>query len=159
MSRALCNSLDENFQAATKLVAETIGQFSPNQWTRGIDTFQVPCKIAYHIVECLDYYFREEPDKTFQWGYRFQGGWWELADENQPTPQALLEYLSEVECHVRHHFSGLQDDDLAIPFDKEKEHGETRLGHYVYALRHTMHHHGALSFISLSFGNKHGTWD
>jgi hypothetical protein len=159
MSRVLCDSLFRNFQRAVKLVAESIGQFEQDQWTRGIDSFQVPCKIAYHIIDCLDYYFREQPDKPYQWGYRFHGGWWELSDEKQPTPDALLQYLGDIEQRISQHFSALHDEDLATPYDEEKEHGDTRLGHYVYALRHTMHHHGALSLLSLTYGNQHGTWE
>jgi uncharacterized damage-inducible protein DinB len=157
--KALCMSLADNFQESVKLVAETIRQFKPEQWTKGIDTFQVPWKIAYHIVECLDYYFREKPTEPFQWGHRFQGGWWELSDKSVPSQDALLEYLEEIEHRIYQYFLSQDDSQLATPFDKEKEHGETRLGHYAYALRHTMHHHGALSLLSLTYGNPQGTWE
>ena len=159
MSQVLCNSLLGNFQAAVKLVAESIREFEQDQWTRGIDPFQVPCKIAYHIIDCLDHYFWEQPDEPYQWGYRFDGGWWELSDEEQPTQDALLEYLGEIEHRISQHLSVLHDEDLATPHDEENEEGDTRLGHYVYALRHTMHHHGALSLLSLTYGNQHGTWE
>jgi len=139
--------------------AESISQFKPNQWTRGIDNFQVPCKIAYHMIECLDYYFREKPDEPFPWGYRFNGGWWELPDDKQPAPDALLHYLEEIEQRISRHFSLIHDADLTTPFDQEKEHGDTRLEHYCYALRHTMHHHGALSLLSLVYENQPGIWE
>lgn len=159
MSQILCAGLNDNFQEAGKLVAETIRQFTSEQWTKGIDAFQVPWKIAYHIIDCLDYYFREQPDKPFQWGYRFQGGWWEIPADKVPSQDALLEYLEEIDHRISRHFLMLDDNQLTMPYDKDKEHGETRLGHYVYAIRHTMHHHGALSLLSLTFGNPQGTWE
>jgi len=159
MSQVLSTSLANNFQEATKLVTETIHQFKPEQWTKGIDAFQVPWRIAYHIIECLDYYFREQPTEPFEWGHRFQGGWWELSADRLPSPDDLLRYLEEIEHRISRHFSALDDSQLTSPYDKEKEHGQTRLEHYVYALRHTMHHHGALSLLSLSYGNPQGTWE
>jgi len=159
MSQVLCMSLANNFQEAAKLVAETTGHFKPEHWTKGIDSFQVPWKIVYHIIDCLDYYFRELPDEPYQWGHRFHGGWWELSADRLPSQDALLGYLGEIEQRISQHFSVLGDEDLATPYDTEKEQGETRLGHYVYALRHTMHHHGALSLLSLTYGNQQGTWE
>jgi hypothetical protein len=158
VARILCDSLWENCHSALGLVAETVGQFEPEQWIEGVDFFQVPAKIAYHIVDTLDYYFREEPGGEYTWGHRFGGGWWKLADDDQPSPAKVLAYLAQVEARIDQHFAVLEDDDLVAPFDKAREHGETRLGHYVYALRHTMHHHGALSLLSLSQGNEPGSW-
>ena len=158
MSNLLCASMLDNYQKTIMLVAETISQFDQEQWGKGIDFFQIPSKIAYHIIDCLDFYFREIPNDEYKWGHRFGGGWWELADEQQPTQEALLEYLKEVEERIAYHLTSLIDIDLATPYDEEKRHGETRLGYYVYALRHTMHHHGALSLLSLYYGNENGTW-
>jgi hypothetical protein len=78
---------------------------------------------------------------------------------NQSVVGSQLGYLGEIEQRISQHFSTLGDEDLTTPYDAEKEHGDTRLGHYVYALRHTMHHHGALSLLSLTYGNQQGTWE
>jgi hypothetical protein len=64
-----------------------------------------------------------------------------------------------MEDRIVGHLSALKDEDLVEPFDAEREHGETRLAHTIYALRHTMHHHGALSLMSLRFGNPEGLWE
>jgi uncharacterized damage-inducible protein DinB len=158
MSSVLCEGLLDNYRKAIGLVAETIGQFDPEQWRQGISFFQVPCKIAFHTVDCLDYYFREAPEMEYRWGHQFGGGWWELTDDAQPDQQALLGYLREVEARIEEHLTSLTDGDLVTPYDAEGQLGETRLGHYVYALRHTMHHHGALSLLSLYQGNEEGSW-
>mgnify|MGYP006304741145 CR=1 FL=1 len=159
MTEKLCQSLFTNFENAFKLLEDTILQFTPGQWLRGEDAFQVPAKISYHILDALDYYFRPEPNEKYTWGHRFGGGWWELPEEELPSPHDLLTYLQELEGRAqRTFFHDLTDADLSEPFDKAKEHGETRLGHFIYALRHTMHHHGALSLLSLQFANPEGIW-
>ncbi len=140
------------------LVREAITGFDDAQWRRGELPLQVPWKLAYHVVECLDYYFREDVAGDFRWGYRFGGGWWSLGPEEIPQQAELLAYLDEVEERIADHLSALADDRLVEPFDPQKEHGHTRLGHYLYGLRHTMHHHGEMSLLSLQFGNAEGSW-
>lgn len=158
MSNPLCLSLLHNFENAITLVEETILQFDEEQWVKGQSFFQVPCKIAYHIADTLDYYFRQDRQGAYPWGHRFGGGWWQLKDAEQPTAEDMLLYLAEIRQRIQEHLGALADDDLARPFDPAHEHGETSLGHYVYALRHTMHHHGALSLLSLRYGNPEGRW-
>jgi hypothetical protein len=70
----------------------------------------------------------------------------------------LIAYLSEIQARIAGELSALTDDQLATPHDTERRHAQTRLGHYVYALRHTMHHHGALTLLSIHFGNQGGSW-
>ncbi len=152
----LNKALIANFKGATKLVADVLTKFSQDQWVRGDASLQVPWKLAFHIVDCLDYYFRE--DVPYQWGHRFGGGWWQLADDKIPNPDSVLEYLKEIEERIVRQLSSLEDQDLAEPFDPEKQLGDSKLAHYIYALRHTMHHHGELSLLSLQFGNEEGLW-
>jgi hypothetical protein len=159
MSQILCQSLLANYRAASYMVAESSGQFSPTQWRQGLDSFQVPWKIAYHIVDCLDYYFREPADAAYAWGHRFGGGWWELTEARLPPPAEVRAYLDDIEARIERHFGAIQDEALALPFDSQQEHGATRLGHYVYALRHTLHPHGALSLLSLNHGNPKASWE
>jgi len=160
MTEVLCQSLWVNYKNSFKLIRNTISQFTSDQWLRsGYDNFQMPVKISYHMLDALDYYFRTKPDGEYIWGHHFGGGWWELNESDLPDPQELLEYLDDIEVRVRQaFFKDLVDEDLAEPFDHEREHGDTRLEHYIYALRHTMHHHGALSLLSLQFENPKGIW-
>lgn len=154
----LSQSILRNYQSALLLVRDAITGFDDSQWRRGELPLQVPWRLAYHVVECLDYYFRKGAGSDFQWGYRFGGGWWSLETERIPTQSDVLAYLGEVEERLLAHLSSLTDDRLVEPFEPGKEHGLTRLGHYLYGLRHTMHHHGEMSLLSLQFGNPEGAW-
>jgi hypothetical protein len=158
MSHLLCDSLLDNYRKAIALVVEVTRQFDQEEWRKGINFFQVPSKIAFHIVDTLDFYFRENPDDGYKWGHRFGGAWWQLSDDVQPSQEAVLEYLTVIEERIVQHFSLLDDASLVTPYDTKRQHGETRLGHYVYALRHTMHHHGAFSLLALYYGHEEGTW-
>jgi hypothetical protein len=154
----LTKDLLDQYRRALSMLRATIGKFGPEQWTAGISWFQSPAKVAYHTVECLDAYFREDLDAEYTWGHRLGAPFWELADEEQPSQEWLLGYLEELQTRIEREFSSLADSDLAEPHDTEKRHAETRLGHYVYALRHTMHHHGALTLLSIHHGNQGGSW-
>jgi hypothetical protein len=158
MSTVLTTDLLDQHRRAISMLRATIGKFSAEQWTSGISWFQSPAKVAYHVVECLDAYFREDPDADYRWGHRFGAPFWELPDAEQPSQKALLEYLDDLEDRIERELSALTDADLAEPHDAERRHAETRLGHYVYALRHTMHHHGALTLLSVHHGNEGGSW-
>jgi len=149
MSQVLVNDLQDQFRRGILMVRNTIGKFSAQQWQSGITGFRVPSTLSYHIVECLDYYFRDT-HLEFGWGSRLGP---------QPTQQALLGYMDEIEARIVKHLAALDDVDLATPHDEKREHAQTRLGHYVYALRHTMHHHGALTLLSIHHGNVGGSWE
>jgi hypothetical protein len=155
MSTKLCAGVLANLQAAINLLTETIGQFSEPAWSKpGVNRFHVPVTIAMHTVECLDYYFR--PDTATPWNW---GGWWPHPDDVKPTPDELLAYLTQVRSRVEAHVAGLKDADLASPYDAGSELGHTRLAHYIYALRHTMQHQGALSVLALQAGYPSGHWE
>ena len=158
MSTLLTQDLLEQTRRAIAMLGDTIRKFEPRQWTQGISDFQTPAKVAYHTIECLDAYFREDPNADYAWGHRFGAPFWELSDEEQPSQEALLAYLEDLETRIARELSSLTDDQLTAPHDEQRRHAETRLGHYIYALRHTMHHHGALTLLSVYHGNRVGSW-
>jgi hypothetical protein len=133
-------------------------RFDEQQWKRGLDLFLVPVKLATHIFDCLDYYFSGKVPDQYKWGYRFGGGWWELPDDKLPDKAAVLAYAREIEERVVRELTSLDDQDLARPVEINDGSGATLLGHYIYALRHTMHHHGELAALDVYHGNEGGAW-
>jgi len=158
LSTVLTEDLLDQYQRAIAMLRATIRKFDRPQWTKCLSAFQAPAKVAYHTIECLDAYFREDPNAEYRWGHRFGAPFWKLPDEEQPSQEALIDYLDELEARIECELSSLTDDQLTAPHDEERRHAETRLGHYIYALRHTMHHHGALTLLSIHFGNQGGSW-
>ncbi|MHB1355206.1 MAG: DinB family protein [Anaerolineae bacterium] len=155
MSEPLCASVLSNLRSAIALLAETIGQFTEPAWTRsGIDRFHVPVTIAMHTVECLDYYFRRDTATPWAWG-----GWWQHPDDVKPSPAELLSYLQDVAQRVELYWTVLTDADLSQPYTAGQEHSQSHLRHAIYAIRHTMQHHGALSLLALHAGYPSGHWE
>ena len=156
MSHLLRDGIVDNFRKALALVSETIGHFDDEQWGQEISPLQVPWRIAYHTIDALDYYFRDEEERRS--GHRYGSGWAELPDDERPSQEDLLLYLSDVHEKILRHFASIDDENLGKTYRERNGYKVTWLAHYVYALRHTMHHHGALSLLSLYLGNEEGSW-
>jgi hypothetical protein len=139
------------------MLESTIEEFDDQQWITGFSILQVPVKLAIHILDTLDYYFCGKPSDQYTWGHRFGGGWWELKDDQLPSKTAVLDYAREIAQRIFSELRAKQDSDLFHPFEIDDS-GATLLGHYVYALRHTMHHQGQLSCLSIQQGNEGGDW-
>jgi uncharacterized damage-inducible protein DinB len=159
MSRVVVDDLLDQFQKAISMVRFTVEEFDNEQWLSGISWFQTPARVGYHLVESLDLYFSGKRDgQEFAYGYRFGGLWWEMKDELLPGRGALLEYLDEVKETIEGAFASLDDENLSAPFELYDWSGSTLLGHYVYALRHTMHHQGALTVLATYHGHEKESW-
>ena len=103
----------------------------------------------------IDFFFREDRETGYQWGHRFGKPWRKLGDDEQPTPEEQLAYMVVLKARVKAHFAGLEDSQLYEPFAERP----TRLEYYLYALRHTMHHQGALTALSVYHGNDTDNWE
>ncbi len=159
MGKVLTRDLLNQYERAIAMVRFTIEEFDDEQWLSGISWFQTPARLGYHVIEALDFYFSGKRDGTeFQYGHRFGGPWWELKDEELPGQDAVLEYLSEMETKIAETFESLADEDLLAPFTLYDWSGKTVMGHHVYALRHTMHHQGALTVLATHHGHENKNW-
>ncbi len=111
--------------------------------------------VVHDIVDQYHHTFRILCEEV----QRFGGGWWELADDRPPGQAQVLAYAGELEARIEQEMSGLEDAALAEPFVQEEGPKQTRLGHYVYALRHMVHHHGQLAALGVFHGLEGGAWD
>jgi hypothetical protein len=149
MSTELVTDLLEQFQRTSRMLEAEIKRFSPEQWGKGINFFQTPAVQAMHLYDCLDYYFCGRNGDDYTWGHHFGGGWWELPEERWPSQETLLAYACELQARIETYFAGLDDGALAQPAPVDDSSGKTRLGHAIYALRHTVHHHGQLVTLAV----------
>ena len=158
MASVAVGDLIDQYERSFKMLYEEIERFDDEQWLVGISSFQMPAKVAMHVIDCLDYYFAGEAQRDYRWGHRFGGGWWQLSDDELPDRELVLNYAQEIEGRVMRELKGLADEDLVRPFGTEDRYGATMLARLVYALRHTMHHHGELATLSIYHGNEGGSW-
>ena len=149
-------SVARQYDRTFSLLRRSVECFDAEQWMKGISSFEVPVKVAYHTLQCLLFYFRDDPAKTFrQVPPRFEKDWWELDDESLPNQSQVMTFLEEVADLVRKYLSKLSDADLGTPF-----HGDTTvMENIMYAMRHTMHHQGGLNLLSVHHGIDADLWD
>jgi uncharacterized damage-inducible protein DinB len=157
MKRVIVSALKKSFKNTIGLIRDTITNTDDQKWRQGYTVFQVPAKVAYHNIECLDAYFRPEGMEEFQCGQRFGKPWWELSNEEQPTQAELMTYLDELTVRIFDHFDTLDDEMLYQPFPNNPE--WTRIEQYLYALRHTDHHQGSLAALADCLGIPSADWD
>ena len=70
-----------------------------------------------------------------QW---LRDGWWQLEPAEQPIPQVLIQYLEEIEERANLiSFHKPTDENLSHSVDQARQHGDTQLEHFTYALRQT----------------------
>lgn len=165
MSRVLVDDLMRQYRHSFRILYEEMARFTPEQWQKGLSFFMTPVNLAMHITDCLDFYFRPDLTQPYVWGHRFGGGWWELKAEQRPTQAALVDYTRALEARILATLDALDDAALAQPYPAKPslpisdEGYTTWLGHYVYAVRHTLHHHGELAALATSHGHEGGAWD
>jgi hypothetical protein len=159
MSRVMIEDLIDQYKHTFRILYQEIERFQEDEWLKGFSSFQVPVKQAMHIFDCLDFYFQGHLVVEYQWGYRFGGGWWELADSQLPTRDDVLNYAWELESVVISQLETKDDFDLSEPSPIQFEWARTQLGLYIYALKHTLHHHGELAALSVFHGNDGGRWE
>jgi hypothetical protein len=152
------NDLIDQYQRAFKMLYEEIARFNPAQWNSAFALFQHPVLQALHIVDCLDFYSSADINGTeYTWGHRFGGGWWETRESQWPDQSAVLVYAHEIETRIVTDLAKLSDADLLKPFTNGDS-AKTVLGHHIYALRHTMHHHGELVALAVYHTGDGGSW-
>lgn len=144
----------QQFDRAWAMIRESISGFSEVDWiSAGVD-YLVPARIAYHLIQTVEYYIADTP-KEFAWGKRFGGDWEGMAKDRLPSREDMLSYLGEIENRMS---EWLGDRDLQEENELFPHTGKTLLGHALYVLRHTMDHHGQMNYILYQSGRKKVNW-
>jgi hypothetical protein len=137
------------------MIRETISGFSESDWINAGVDYLVPARLAYHIIETVEYYIGNRPSKEFDWGHRFGGGWREIETKSLPSQKDMLLYLEEVEKKLAEwiNLTDFQEESRIF-----KHTGKTLLGHALYVLRHTLDHHGEMNCLLYESGVKQINW-
>ena len=136
--------------ATLDMVESVVKAIPDDKWKDGFSQLQVPWRQAYHMIECLEAYF--SPGVKVRSGARFPGGYWQPNDEDAPTKQQILEYLAEVSKKIALQFEKDKARPLDEAYDSTRENSLSVIEQYIYALRHTMHHHGSLCTLAKLHG-------
>lgn len=158
MSKSLTQDMANQYTRTFGMLEREIRRFSPDQWRKGFSLFQTPAVQAMHLYDCLDFYFCDNPE-SYMWGHHFKGGWWELPVEAWPDQEGVLDYARQLQARILAHLSSLTYADLSKPAPTEENPDQTYLGELIYALRHTVHHHGQLAALAVWHTGDGGEWE
>jgi uncharacterized damage-inducible protein DinB len=158
MAQIVVRQIRNNFMNTIGLIRDTISNFYDATWRTEYTWFQVPVRVARHTIECLDFYFKEK-SMSFSWDTRFGRPYWETPNEEQPSQAELIVYLDDMTARIEVCFANLQDEELGEIYDDTAEEPMTKIAHYLYALRHTVHHNGSLVALADIQQVPSGDWD
>lgn len=148
--------MKSQIDATIEMLEDTIGKFDNESWKTGFGTMHYPWRLAWHAVESLDCYF--SPGIQFRSGYRFGKPWWEMTDQEAPSIKDMQKYLNDVKAKIEKRVQIDGGREESEKYDPASEVGRNVLEHYVYAIRHTMHHHGALAALAIKAGASGIMW-
>jgi len=130
------------YRAAWSMLRDAVERFPDAEWRTGEVELLVPARVACHVVETADYYFRA-PGEAFAFGGRF-GVDWETGDRaSLPDQDQVLAYLEAV-WRKGEAWLSLPSELLLEPDPVYGDEGMTRIDRLLYLLRHTHHHVGEL---------------
>ena len=150
------DALANQFQRAWEMLRGVVRRVPEDRWHADDDRKLTPARWALHTVETVDSYMGTSMD-GYPWGKRFCD--WEGGEaEELPTRDELLAYADEVAGKLDERLRGLTEEAAAAesPFHWT---GASLLGHWLYVLRHTMHHTGELNMLLRVWGqDEEGEW-
>lgn len=140
---SLASIVTSQFGNAWDMLAEAVKNFTANQWRSGDIDYSIPARIAYHAIETVDYYLRDDLT-AFKWGWRFGIDWEGASPSQLPDQRATLAYLHEIRRQSAAWLASLGDEGL-LRIDKAF-HAEamSNLDRVLYVLRHTHQHVGEI---------------
>jgi hypothetical protein len=148
--------LKDQYGHCLGMLEDGIEKCPDDQWTKVLDdTFFVPVRIAFHVIQSIDYYVSIDSD-GFDWK-AFDFNWKEDAPEVLLDKPGTIEYLTQVKAKVA---SNLDLSDTALMGSDEtfSPRFSSPLERLVYAARHAHHHIGQLSLDLQRRGLAEITW-
>jgi len=149
--------LDAQFSRMWKLLREVITKAPETLWGEGLRPLHEPSRVAYHIVETVDFYSGETA-KNFPWGKKLSVDCWEAAVSELPSKSQVNKYTDEVREKTEAAFAEWSDPKFLGPQEVFLWTGETLLDRMIYALKHSYYHLGQINGTIRASGNEPAEW-
>ena len=140
---SLASIITSQFGNAWDMLEKAMRNFTENQWRSGDCHHFIPARLAYHAIETVDYYLRDDLT-AFKWGWRFGVDWQGASPSQLPDLRSTLSYLHETRRQGATWVANLGDDGLLGPDETFHTEGISHLDRVLYVLRHTHHHVGEI---------------
>lgn len=144
------------YQRALKMFREAVLAFPVDEWRKGEIDYLRPAGVAYHVVECLDFYTGNEPPDKFNWGGRFGVDWEDTDSDLLPSQDQLISYLDEMEDKLKEWSAKTEilATETLFPWT-----GSLILGRTIYTLRNIQHHVSEMSLELTRRGYRSPEWN
>ena len=100
-SKKIGNELSAQFERTHQMLAKTIESYQGSAWVEGKENYLVPARLAYHLVETIEYYLSDASSEEFSWGGRFGGDWEGMPASDLPGQKEMIEYLGGIVHQLR----------------------------------------------------------
>lgn len=141
---AISELLVDQYGHSWKMLRAGIDHCPDEQWRIVVDDpFFVPARVAFHIIQTVEFYTSERAD-DFDW-QAFGFDWEESPAEGLPDKSSMIEYLDAVEKKLASYLQSMDDKTLQGSDAEFAPYFKTPLARMMYALRHSHHHIGQLS--------------
>jgi uncharacterized damage-inducible protein DinB len=148
----LAEALKRQFNNAFDVLASAIPSFKPEDWRRGSPPYNGPARAVRHVLECAEFYTcRDETIWT-----RLGKPVWKMTDEELPSQEQMLSYLTEARAKTMAWIDALGDAGLAAAGTTDGV--VNGLEQVVYALRHLQHHTGEVCAYQKQCGLEPAPW-
>jgi hypothetical protein len=153
---SIAGGLANQFERGWKMIGRTIEQTPDDLWRTAGKGYLCPARLAYHIVETIDFYIYDGEQDQF--GSRF-GDWEEPGPEELPSREEVLGYMREVRGTLNTWLGGYDDTAIRGPNEAHPWCGDTILELALYVLRHTLHHHGEMNALLVLEAGGTDNWE
>ena len=138
----ISKSLIDHFDRSLQMFRTAVASFPADEWTKGDLDYLRPSGVAYHVVECMEFYTGEVPVDKFTWGGRFGCDWEVPEPAKLPTQEQVIEYLDEIWSKAQAWLKTCDpaQSEMLFPWT-----GSTLHGKLLYLLRHIQHHTAEMS--------------
>lgn len=155
---AIRNILDAQFDKMWQMLREAILNTAEDTWREGFQTTRGLARLAYHIVETVDFYIGET-ETEFPFGKKLDGDIWEAVMPYElPSKEQVTDYAKEVQEKTENLFACIDDSKFLEPQKLFQWTGETLLARFFYVLKHCYYHFGHMNRIIRLKGNIPINW-
>ena len=140
---ALGSIITSQYASSWDMLLETVKSFPEDEWQKAEIDYFVPARIAYHAIETVDFYLRDDLT-AFKWGWRFGVDWDRALPTELPNQRDTLAYLHEIRRQAAEWISEGGDKGMLKTDSRFHAEGISHLDRALYVLRHTHHHIGEL---------------
>lgn len=157
-TKALVSSLKDQWTRAWTMWEEMIHSIPEAEWTKGDIDYLIPARHLIHVAVGDDVFSSDTPFDQYDHLQWFGVGEWGTPPADLPNKKTALAKLADIRATVEARLAKLDDAALLEPEQAHPWSGQTRVGKWLYNLRHIQHHLGEVNAELIRRGIRGVDW-